>query len=138
DISILRLTPGVGEGGTDFFQVLSTAGDTHLGGDDVDRMLLEVFLRDVAARGTAEVSAGARQALRDAAETAKCRLSEVEETAVGVSVDGREFRRVVTRGELEGLASAWVERTIAACERALRDAKRHLEGGRDARAGGEA
>src|SRR6185295_4055549 len=39
DISILRLTPGQADGGeTDFFQVVSTAGDTHLGGDDVDRM----------------------------------------------------------------------------------------------------
>lgn len=125
DISILRLTPGEGEGGMDFFQVLSTAGDTHLGGDDVDQMLLGMFLKEIGG----EVTAGERQALRAAAEAAKRRLSEVEEAEVEVAVRGAAYRRVVTRAEVEALAAAWVERTIAACERALRDAKRAMGGG---------
>ena len=70
--------------------MLSTAGDTHLGGDDVDQMLVEVFLREIWAelgRSAAPIveeprsvalSAGARQALRMAAERAKCELSEAE------------------------------------------------------------
>jgi molecular chaperone DnaK (HSP70) len=123
DISILRLTPG-GHGGTDFFQVVSTAGDTHLGGDDVDRMLVEAFEAEIGGG----LSAGARQGLRLAAEKAKCRLSEAEEAEVAAELDGRHFRRVVTRAELESIAASWVERTIAACERALRDARRELGG----------
>ncbi|MEZ6244029.1 MAG: Hsp70 family protein [Phycisphaerales bacterium] len=47
DVSVLRLTPGEGEGGTSFFQVLSTAGDTRLGGDDVDHMLVSLFVREI-------------------------------------------------------------------------------------------
>jgi molecular chaperone DnaK (HSP70) len=138
DVSILRLTRGEGEGGTEFFRVISTAGDTHLGGDDVDRMLVEVFVREIEAEivrsGAArrELSAGALQALRLAAERAKCELSTAETAEVEVDVDEHViYRRKVTRRELEELVGGWVERTIAACERAMRDARRELKGRRD-------
>ncbi|MEX2218315.1 MAG: Hsp70 family protein [Phycisphaerales bacterium] len=133
DVSILKLTPA-GEGGTEFFQVVSTAGDTHLGGDDVDRMLVEVFLRELH-HGRAEdgtpVAPGDLQRLRMAAERVKCELSERESAEVEVAVEGAAggvFRRTVTRAELEALVAPWVVRTIAACERAVRDARRELGG----------
>lgn len=139
DISILRITPaprGGADGAStpgadsatasptlaDVFQVLSTAGDTHLGGDDIDYALVNVFTGELGERARA-LSAGDRQALRDAAEKAKIELSESERASVRVGLaDGLVFERVVTRAELEALAKPLVERTLTACARALRDA----------------
>jgi molecular chaperone DnaK (HSP70) len=131
DISILRLVPGGDAAAMDIFQVLSTAGDTHLGGDDVDNMLVELFTREIRAEmqrmGSArELSAGARQLLKDAAERVKVELSEREEARVEVRADHVQYGRVVTRAELEALIGPWIERTIRACERALRDAKKSV------------
>jgi molecular chaperone DnaK (HSP70) len=143
DISILRLTPAQpGEGGggdlPQFFQVLSTSGDTHLGGDDVDHMLTELFLREIApqlaagpaagAAGHPELSPGARQRLRAAAERTKIALSDQDFVDVGVQADHVLYQRRVTRSELEELIGPWVERTLEACGRALRDARRDLAG----------
>jgi molecular chaperone DnaK (HSP70) len=120
DISILRLTPREDESGTDFFEVLSTAGDTHLGGDDVDQMLVEMLLGEMGRTPEPRLVLS----LRAAAERAKCELSEGELAVV--RVEG--FERTLTRAELEGLCAAWVERTMASCERALRDAAARLAG----------
>jgi molecular chaperone DnaK (HSP70) len=152
DVSVLRLTPGAGRGegaGADWFEVLATAGDTHLGGDDFDHALVQVFTDEIAARffpgvgapgGTAALggSQGAlfdpstRRALRDLAERAKIRLSEAETASVRIEVgvaDGGAagvYERTVTRAEYEGLIGPLVERTIASCRRALRDARRAM------------
>ncbi|MFM9994928.1 MAG: Hsp70 family protein [Phycisphaerales bacterium] len=118
DISILKLTPSQGDGGTDFFQVLSTAGDTRLGGDDVDHMLVDMFTREIGR----DLTPGARQSLKDAAERAKCELSDRESTTVRVDADGTIYARPLTRAELEALITPWVDRALTACARAVRDA----------------
>ena len=100
DISILELTDGV-------FQVLSTAGDTQLGGDDFDRALVEEMV------GTA--SGGELRAALDEAQAAKHALT-VEEESGGV-----------TRERFEELIRPLVERTLASCAQALKDAELSAE-----------
>jgi molecular chaperone DnaK len=107
DISVLELRDGV-------FQVLSTAGDTQLGGDDLDRALAGHL-----------APAGADPArFLEAAEVAKKRLSEAESTRVELPFyDGtHSFAAEVTRAELEKLARPLLDRTRSHCLRALADA----------------
>ena len=116
DISILRVEDGV-------FQVLSTNGDTHLGGDDIDNLLIDRAL-------ASGVSGSSRtpeaiQEIRKAAIQAKIDLSEREETEIRVD-DGRpeglHHTTRMTRAELEGLIAPIVERTLEPCRQALADA----------------
>ena len=117
DISILRLEQGV-------FQVLSTAGDTHLGGDDFDRAMIHLILEEIRARFGVSISASAtKQALRSLAEETKIRLSDRETAEFELDLGrGRLYRRVIPRAEFEKLVSPLVERTIGLCEYALKDA----------------
>lgn len=117
DVSILRLDG-------DVFQVLSTAGDTHLGGDDFDRTLIELVTQEVEAQyGVTITSAATRQALRGLAEAVKIRLGEQPQADIELDLDrARTYRRTITRAEFETLTRPLVERTIEACGRALRDA----------------
>lgn len=136
DVSILRLTPGEGEGGTSFFQVLSTAGDTRLGGDDVDHMLVSLFAREIRALmgdsqgGDVDLSSfppSTRRALKAFGESVKCRLSEDESASVRIGInEDLVYERTVTRDEFEKMIAPWVERTLGACERAMRDARDQL------------
>ncbi len=146
DVSILRLTPAAevqpksANDATvaDFFQVLATAGDTHLGGDDFDHALVELFTREIGERffGGAELDLPpeTRQALVRFAEGARVRLSGQEEAHIRIDLgaDGhgrpRAYERTVTRAELESLIAPLVDRTIDRCRRALRDARRQMEG----------
>lgn len=126
DISILQMTPPDASGGDAFYQVLATAGDTHLGGDDVDRMIIELVMDEIRAQfgETLSFPPSTRQALRTFAEATKVRLSTEESAALRVDLgDGRIYERVLTREELESLMRPWAERTLSACQRALRDAK---------------
>jgi molecular chaperone DnaK (HSP70) len=145
DISILRVTPGEKAqstkhkaevagmaGGVDttesesFFQVLATAGDTHLGGDDVDRMIVDLVLREIREQfGTSlEFPPSTRQALRMFAQSTKVRLSSEESARLEIDLgDGRAYHRALSRVELEAMMQPWVERTLVACRRALRDAR---------------
>ena len=145
DISILRIIPPpdaatpnangdagrAGEAedtgpGSAFFQVLSTAGDTHLGGDDVDRMIVELVQREIHARFGADLEfpPSTRQALRQFAEATKVRLSDERKARIEVDLgDGRRYQRALTRDELEAMTRPWVGRTLDACRRALKDAK---------------
>jgi molecular chaperone DnaK len=101
DISVLEMRDGV-------FQVLATAGDTQLGGDDLDRSLAH-FLASKLSRPASDLH------LLDAAESIKKRLSADDTT---------EFDGVtVTRGDLEKIARPWLDRTRQHCLRALSDAK---------------
>ena len=116
DVSILKLERGI-------FEVKATGGDTRLGGDDIDERLAAWLLgeRGAPAGGTQSRAVQA-QALR-AAEEAKCRLSSTEHTEVSVELqDGTGLERMLERATLEGLIAPIVERTIAACRQALRDA----------------
>jgi len=118
DISILRVSGGV-------FQVLSTGGDTRLGGDDLDRELISLITGEVRqqyGRGI-RFPPATRQALRDFAEAAKIRLSQEDSATVQVDLGSdRVFQRTITRDEFESLAAKWVDHTIDHCRRAVADA----------------
>lgn len=123
DISILRVTPApAGSPDPAFFEVLSTAGDTRLGGDDVDRALAA---RVLARAGIAEdsLSAQDRQLIRSAAERAKIELSLNDTARMTVDLSGaRSVDLDVSVSELNELIEPLVQRTLASCRRALRDA----------------
>lgn len=114
DLSILEMQNGV-------FQVLATHGDTRLGGDDLD----ELILRRVEERaGTGTISSAARVRLMEEAERVKRSLSENDEAVFRVPFfDGtRSIELTLTRAELEEIAAPWIQRTIRHCRQALADA----------------
>lgn len=115
DISVLEMRDGV-------FQVLSTAGDTQLGGDDVDRLLAEHVIQGVNSSSSQDEARMA--SLLVAAETAKKRLSSEETTRIELPFfDGANSLSVeITRAEFEKLIRPLIERTRAHCLRALTDA----------------
>ncbi|HZE35516.1 MAG TPA: molecular chaperone DnaK [Candidatus Eisenbacteria bacterium] len=117
DISILRVKDGV-------FEVLATNGNTHLGGDDFDRAMVQWLLGDIRASHGVDLSTDPEtlQELRLGAEAAKCRLSSEERTALTIPFDGFTYRRDITRAELEGLVAPLVEATLGPCRMALQDA----------------
>jgi Fe-S protein assembly chaperone HscA len=119
DISILKLKDGI-------FEVLSTNGNTHLGGDDFDHAVAEVILKDVRAKHglILEKHDDAMQAVRLEAERAKMRLSDEHATTVVIKLpDGRgTYRKDFSRDQLEALTGELVERTLAPCRQALKDA----------------
>jgi molecular chaperone DnaK len=124
DVSILRVKDGV-------FEVLATNGDTHLGGDDLDRVLALWLLEDIAVRHHAELDRDcvdlardpeAMQELRLAAEAAKIRLSAEERTTLTIPFAGFTYRREITRAELERLVEPLVVRTLGPARQALADA----------------
>ncbi|HUK36594.1 MAG TPA: Fe-S protein assembly chaperone HscA [Vicinamibacterales bacterium] len=103
DVSILRVEDGV-------FQVLSTGGDTHLGGDDIDLLLMHKVLAEVGWSQSAERV----QEIRKAVIQAKWDLSEREETRL----NGKPY----TRAEFEAVIRPIVDRTLEPCRQALKDA----------------
>lgn len=124
DISVLQVVPGDDRGGA-FFRVKSTSGDTHLGGDDVDRMIVELVMSEIRDEFGAvlEFPPSTRQALRRFAESTKIRLSTDAHAQIEVDLgEGRVYRRTIERDEFERMIQPWIERTLVACDRALRDA----------------
>jgi len=119
DISILKLKNGI-------FEVLATNGDTHLGGDDLDRLIVDAFVADI--RKTYDIDLGAYpdhlQAARLEAERAKIKLSDVMTTSVSLELpEGKGiYTRKLTRDQLESLTMSVVDRTLAPCRMALKDA----------------
>jgi Fe-S protein assembly chaperone HscA len=117
DISILRLNDGI-------FEVLSTNGDTHLGGDDIDNKLLAIALEDVESEWGEDVSHSgeAVQTLRRAVITAKEKLSFVPSAAIEFSWRGKFYQREISRELFESLIKDIVERTLLPCRHAMLDA----------------
>ena len=119
DISILKLKDGI-------FEVLSTNGNTHLGGDDFDRRVADVFAKEILTRHGLDVQAhpDTMQAVRLEAERAKIRLSDEHTTAVTIELpEGKgTFHRELTRDQLETLTKDLVEHTLKPCRLALKDA----------------
>ncbi len=118
DISILKLREGI-------FEVMATNGDTHLGGDDFDHLLMSVFMGEVRERFQVSLEGNpeAIQTIRRFAIELKHRLSEQDSATIEVDLGGNNlYRRTFTRVEFEQLISALVERTIAPCRQALKDA----------------
>jgi Fe-S protein assembly chaperone HscA len=119
DISILRVEDGV-------FQVLATNGDTHLGGDDIDQLLVALVLRESGLDASA--SPALLQAIRRAVIQAKWDLSEREQAEIRVgdprSADPNAplFERPFSREEFERIVRPVVERTLGPCRLALADA----------------
>jgi molecular chaperone DnaK len=116
DISILRVKDGI-------FEVLATNGNTHLGGDDFDRALVEWLLADISERHGVDLSpdAEALQELRMGGEAAKCRLSFEERTTLTIPFERFTYSREITRAELEALVAPFVEATVGPCRMALKD-----------------
>lgn len=128
DVSVLRLTPAEGDEPF-FFRVLATRGDTRLGGDDFDHLLVEVMRREIAAQlgldadRTLMLPPSVRRGMVALAEGVKMRLSEAQTAAVRIDLgDGRSYERTFGRAEFEALLAPLVERTIGQCDRAMRDA----------------
>jgi molecular chaperone DnaK len=117
DISILHVKNGI-------FEVLATNGNTHLGGDDFDRALVQWLLRDIEARHGVRLSEDpeARQELRLGAEAAKCRLSFEDRTSLTIPFETFTYRREITRADLEEQVGPLVEATLGPCRMALEDA----------------
>jgi molecular chaperone DnaK len=119
DISILRVEDGV-------FQVLSTNGDTHLGGDDIDNLLIDRVIADAPeVRAGGGRTAEAIQEIRKAAIQAKIDLSDGNETEIRIAAgtpEGLPYTHRLTRAEFEALIAPIVERTLAPCRQALADA----------------
>ncbi|MFT5998770.1 MAG: molecular chaperone DnaK [Neolewinella sp.] len=123
DISILDLGDGV-------FEVKSTNGDTHLGGDDFDRVLIDFLAETFKKQENIDLTKDpmALQRLKEAAEKAKIELSSSTETEVNLpyitAVDGVPKHLVVkiSRAQFEKLADDLVQRTLKPCEQALKDA----------------
>jgi molecular chaperone DnaK/molecular chaperone HscA len=129
DISILKLHEGI-------FEVIATGGDTHLGGDDIDNLLIAIALDDMA--GDAELgvadaanlgsAAGASgelvQAVRKAVIEAKIALSEGHAAKLQVALpNGKSYAREISRAQFDELIAPIIARTSAPCKQALKDAK---------------
>src|SRR5258706_2325127 len=123
DISILRLHEGI-------FEVIATNGDTHLGGDDIDNLLIAIAITDIAGdlgldlRDRSVPNRGeAVQVIRKAVIDAKIALSASENTAISVDLpNGKNYQREITRRQLEDLIEPVIARTVAPCKQALTDA----------------
>ena len=118
DVSILKLHEGI-------FEVVATGGDTHLGGDDIDNLMIAIALDDIAGdlgedvRGNGE----AVQAVRKAVIDAKISLSTADSTKLDVLLpSGKRYLREITREQFEGLIAGVIARTAGPCKQALKDA----------------
>src|SRR5690625_1932251 len=123
DVSILELGDGV-------FEVKSTNGDTHLGGDDFDKVVMDWLSEEFKKDEGIDLGKDpmAWQRLKDAAEKAKIELSSSQETEINLpyitAVDGvpKHLVKKLTRAKFEQLSDDLVERTLAPCRKALSDA----------------
>ncbi|MCW5965536.1 MAG: Fe-S protein assembly chaperone HscA [Bryobacterales bacterium] len=120
DISILRLHDGI-------FEVLATNGDTHLGGDDIDNLLLAIAIEDIASDwGFAPEMLGSHtqlvQRLRRAVIRAKEELSFVPEVSIHFEFDGRTYERALSRAQYDHLIASFVEKTLGPCRQCMKDA----------------
>ncbi len=118
DISILKLRDGI-------FEVQSTNGDTHLGGDDIDNLLLTIALDEIHAEHGVDLRAhpGAVQAVRKAAIDAKIRLSAEQSAQFDIELpNGDRYQREIPRAVFEQLIEPILERTSGPCKQAMADA----------------
>lgn len=112
DVSLLRLSRGV-------FEVIATGGDTRLGGDDFDALIVDHYLEN---QKIDTVSHASRRVLLSAARRLRESLSEQTEHVEPVSIDGKTFELNLTRDAFEKMAEPLVARTLACAQQALKDA----------------
>src|SRR5579863_3519804 len=122
DISILRLHEGI-------FEVLATNGDTHLGGDDIDNLLLKIAFEDIQSEWGEDISTQttAVQVLRRAVIEAKEKLSFVPSSVIHFEFGGRHYRREITVDVFDKLIEPIIERTLAPCRACIADAGVRVE-----------
>jgi len=122
DISVLKLHEGI-------FEVVATGGDTHLGGDDIDNLLIAIALDDIA--GDAELGLGADvkasrevvQAVRKAVIEAKIALSSNDAATFEVRLpNGKKYAREIARAQFDALTRGVIARTAGPVRQALKDA----------------
>jgi Fe-S protein assembly chaperone HscA len=122
DVSVLKLHEGI-------FEVIATNGDTHLGGDDIDNLLIAIALDDIA--GDADLaltpdilhSGETIQKIRKAVIEAKIKLSTEDIARLNVALpNGKGYTREITRAQFDQLTAQVIARTAAPCRQALRDA----------------
>ncbi len=126
DISILEMGDGV-------FEVLSTNGDTHLGGDDFDQEIINYLADEFEKKESMDLREDRTglQRLREAAEKAKIELSTSEETEINIPYitatdkGPKHLKEKLTRSQLEKLTGELIEKTVKPCEKAIKDA--HLD-----------
>ena len=123
DVSVLELGGGV-------FEVKSTDGDTHLGGDDFDHVIIDWLAAEFKAEENIDLKKDpmALQRLKEAAEKAKIELSSTTQSEINLpyvtAVDGvpKHLVRTLTRAKFESLADSLIKRTIEPCKSALKNA----------------
>jgi len=117
DISILKLKDGI-------FEVLSTNGDSHLGGDDFDQRLVDVLVDDMFQTQGIQVEGNSElmQTVRLEAERVKIRLSDETQALAVIELPTGTYEKLWTRESVETLVMDLVERTLAPCRNALKDA----------------
>ena len=118
DISILKLHDGI-------FEVIATNGDTHLGGDDIDNLLITIALDDI--RGDLGLDlrrhTEAVQAIRKAVIDAKIALSSQSSVKLDIELpENKRYQREITRQQFEQLIQPIIDRTVGPCKQALKDA----------------
>ena len=124
DVSILDIGDGV-------FEVLSTHGDTHLGGDDLDQRIIDYVAEEFRKSQGIDIrsDAMALQRLKEAAEKAKCELSQQLETAINLpfitadQAGPKHLQQTITRAKFESLCEDLFDRLRGPCKTALQDAK---------------
>jgi len=118
DISILKLHDGI-------FEVIATNGDTHLGGDDIDNLLIAIALEDI--RGDMGVdlrrTGEAVQTIRKGVIEAKIALSALDSTKLDINLPGgKRYQREITREQFEQLIQPILDRTVGPSKQAMKDA----------------
>ena len=120
DLSVLNIDEGV-------FEVLSTAGDTHLGGEDFDNALVDYCTAEFEKKTKANIKSNPRamRRLRTVVERAKRTLSSATQTTIEVDslAEGHDFNMTITRAKFEQLCESLFRRTVAPLDQLLKDAK---------------
>src|SRR4051812_28562568 len=124
DISILEMNDGV-------FEVLSTCGDSFLGGEDFDQRIIDWLIDEFKLETSIDLRSDrlALQRLKEAAERAKCELSTTQDSNINlpfISADAsgpKHLNKILERGKFEELVNDLVERTVEPCQKALWDAR---------------
>jgi Fe-S protein assembly chaperone HscA len=118
DISILKLHDGI-------FEVIATNGDTHLGGDDIDNLLITIALEDIAGDLKLDVRRNGEvvQTIRKAVIETKIALSAQASAKLDIELPGgQRYQREITRNQFEQLIQPIIDRTVGPCKQALKDA----------------